>query len=50
MRDLESLRKNLVLNGIIATEEEENLEPKYSLQPGWDDEEANHLHQSGGDE
>ena len=39
MRDLDSLRQSLVLNGII-TEEDEPEQPIYSLQPGWDDKEA----------
>ena len=46
-RDLESLKKNLVLNGI--TTEEEQLEPEYSLQPGCDDEEASQYHHAGDD-
>ena len=44
MRDLDSFRSSLVLNGVI-TAEEEIEEPKYSLQPGWDDEEAEQLSQ-----
>ena len=44
MRDLDSFRSSLVLNGVI-TAEEEIEEPKYSLQPGWDDEEAEQLNQ-----
>lgn len=42
MRDLESLRDSLVLNGMI-TEEPDSYspeEPTYFLQPGWDDDEA----------
>ena len=50
IRDLESLKKNLALNGIVTTEEEEDLEPKYSLQQGWDDDELGHLHHPGNDE
>ena len=44
MRDLDSFRSSLVLNGVI-TAEEEIEEPKYSLQPGWDNEEAEQLSQ-----
>ena len=50
IRDLDSLKKQLVLNGIVDTEEEEQLEPEYALQPGWDDEEASQLHQSAGED
>ena len=39
VRDLESLRDSLVVNGMI-TEEYESEEPTYFLQPGWDDVEA----------
>ena len=44
MRDLESLRNSLVLNGIVTDEEPE--QPTYSLQPGWDDKEAAQLQSS----
>ena len=42
IRDLESLREALVLNGMITEEPESSLpeEPVYFLQPGWDDAEA----------
>ena len=36
VRDLESMRNSLVLNGMI-TEEYESEEPAYFLQTGWDD-------------
>ena len=45
MRDLESLRNSLVLNGII-TEDADPEQPTYSLQPGWDDKEAAQLQDS----
>ena len=40
IRDLDSLRNSLLLNGIEALEVEENTDPIYTLQPGWDDAEA----------
>ena len=42
MRDLESLRDALVLNGMVTEEQDSSLteEPVYFLQPGWDDAEA----------
>ena len=42
IKDLESLKNALVLNGIIV-EEEDPEEPSYFLQPGWDDDEADDL-------
>ena len=45
IKDLESLRKALTLNGMILGEEESE-EPAYFLQPGWDDEEAQSLDSS----
>ena len=39
VRDLESLRNSLVLNGMITLDEDPE-EPEYCLQPGWDDAEA----------
>ena len=45
VRDLESLRNSLVLNGMITLDEDPE-EPSYTLQPGWDDAEATDL-QSG---
>ena len=50
IRDLESLKQNLVLNGLVTNEDEEHLEPEYSLEPGWDDDEASHLQHTAGDE
>ena len=44
MRDLESLRDVLVLNGMATIDTDEPEEPEYTLQPGWDDEEANQIH------
>ena len=43
MRDLESLKNSLVLNGMITQEEYEPEQPQYILQPGWDDVEAEQL-------
>ena len=43
IRDLESLRNALVINGMITLCDEDSEEPPYSLQPGWDDEEAGQL-------
>ena len=42
MRDLESLRDALVLNGMVTEEQDSSPpeEPVYFLQPGWDDAEA----------
>ena len=40
MRDLESLRNALVLNGMVTMAEDNPVEPEYVLQPGWDDNEA----------
>ena len=40
MRDMESMRNALVLNGMITETNDEPTEPGYVLQPGWDDEEA----------
>ena len=42
LRDMESLRNRLVLNGLVTIEPEE---PSYVLQPGWDDAEASELQQ-----
>ena len=45
VRDLESLKSSLVLNGMMAMDEldTEPEEPSYVLQPGWDDDEAHEL-------
>ena len=50
IRDLESLKSSLVLNGMIAMDETEYepAEPTYVLQPGWDDDEAQDLQTSPG--
>ena len=40
IRDMESLKNALVLNGMITLAEEQPAEPDYVLQPGWDDDEA----------
>ena len=50
IRDLDSLKKQLVLNGIVNTEDEEQTDPEYTLQPGWDDEEAFQLQESAGED
>ena len=42
IRDMDSLRNSLVLNGMEALEVED-VEPAYTLQPGWDDAEASEL-------
>ena len=46
MRDLESLKNSLVLNGMITQEEYEPEQPQYILQPGWDDVEAEQLQET----
>ena len=43
MRDLESLRNSLVLNGLITEDPTEPEVPTYFLQPGWDDKESTQL-------
>ena len=43
IRDMDSLRNSLLLNGMETLELEDSIEPEYSLQPGWDDTEANQL-------
>ena len=40
IRDMESLKNALVLNGMITIPDEDLAEPEYVLQPGWDDDEA----------
>lgn len=40
MRDMESLRSSLVLNGIMIDEASQPEQPTYFFQPGWDDQEA----------
>ena len=40
IRDMESLRNALVLNGMAVIPDDEPTEPEYVLQPGWDDDEA----------
>ena len=44
-RDLESIKSALVLNGLIDIPDDEldSSDPSYSLQPGWDDFEADQL-------
>ena len=44
-RDLESIKSALVLNGLIDIPDNEldSNDPSYSLQPGWDDFEADQL-------
>ena len=44
IRDLESIKNALVLNGMV-TETQEEEDPTYELQPGWDDNEAADLDQ-----
>ena len=46
MRDMESLRNSLLLNGMMTLPDEEPAEPEYVLQPGWDDVEASQYQQS----
>ena len=46
MRDLESLKSSLVLNGMITQEEYEPEQPQYILQPGWDDIEAEQIQEA----
>ena len=46
IRDMESLRNALVLNGMVTVADDEPVEPDYLLQPGWDDEEARHYQPS----
>ena len=36
VRDLESLRDAMVLNGMVAVTDEMDLDPECQLQPGWD--------------
>ena len=50
IRDLDSLRNSLMLNGMEALELEETNEPVYSLQPGWDDAESYQLQTGAEDE
>ena len=40
IRDLESLKTALALNGLLTVDEQEEEEPTCVLQPGWDDTEA----------
>ena len=40
VRDMESLRDALILNGMVTLDIEEPRQPEYFLQPGWDDAEA----------
>ena len=46
MRDLESLKNSLILNGMITLDTAEQTQPDYFLQPGWDDCEAEEAQQS----
>ena len=53
IRDMESLRASLVLNGMIteeAAESPELEEPTYFMHPGWDDDEAAGLEEPSPDE
>ena len=45
IRDMESLRNALVLNGMVTIDQDPG-EPDYILQPGWDDVEAQELQDS----
>ena len=51
VRDMESLRNALVLNGMVTLPEDiEPADPEYILQPGWDDDEALQYQESAGTE
>ena len=52
VRDMESLRNALVLNGMVTLPQEDDCpaEPDYVLQPGWDDDEALQYQQTGDSE
>ena len=52
VRDMESLRNDLVLNGMATLPQEDDCpaEPDYVLQPGWDDDEALQYQQTGDSE
>ena len=43
IRDMDSLRSSLMLNGIETLEPIDTSEPVYTLQPGWDDAESYQL-------
>ena len=46
MRDLESLKSALILNGMVTVDTIETSQPDYFFQPGWDDHEAEEFQQS----
>ena len=45
IRDLESLKSALALNGLLTLDEQVDDEPTCVLQPGWDDNQAVDVHQ-----
>ena len=44
IKDIESLRDAMVLNGLVVLPQSDIQEPSYECQPGWDDLEAEETH------